>query len=369
MSGLEWKRAAGALLSWYRLHGRALPWRSSADPYAVLVSEFMLQQTRVETVIPYYERFLARFPTLEALAAAPLEQVLAAWEGLGYYRRARHLHAAAQVLVDVHGGRLPGDLAALRRLPGVGPYTAAALASIVYGRPVPALDGNIIRVMARILTEGGDVTRAATRRALAQGVAALQAHGHPGHINQALMELGAILCRPRSPGCARCPLQAVCRAFQAGDPEDFPARTARAPRPTEARAAALLVVCGRGVVLEQRPAHGLLAGLWELPAVVGHGPPAAAALARRFAAAGFAARPGRVLARRRWEFTHLTWDVELWRFEPLPGEGPGEGAAPPGGSGPFRIVPAERLAAFPMPVLMRRWLDSFGFAARKLPEL
>ncbi|MFO7246069.1 MAG: A/G-specific adenine glycosylase [Thermaerobacter sp.] len=383
----RWQQASSSLLAWYRRCGRALPWRTSPDPYAVLVSEFMLQQTRVDTVIPYFHRFLQRFPTLESLAAAPLEDVLAAWEGLGYYRRARHLHAAARAIVDRHGGRVPADPAELRRLPGVGPYTAAALASIIHGRPVPALDGNVIRVMARVLAEPGDVTRAPVRQALARAVEALQAHNHPGDVNQALMELGAVICRPRAPECGSCPLQAACEGWRRGDPERYPSRGARAAAPVEERAAALLVVPGAGVVLRRRPERGLLAGLWELPSVEGRGPGAAERLAALLARAGFGAVPGRVLERRRWVFSHLTWDVELWRFEPagaggnagpaaaLAAEGPDAG--PPGAAAPhpapagqeLECVPLDELARRPMPALMRRWLESFASSSINPPDL
>ncbi|HEX6989638.1 MAG TPA: A/G-specific adenine glycosylase [Bacillota bacterium] len=383
---VEWKQAAIALLAWYRRFGRKLPWRLTTDPYAILVSEFMLQQTRVETVIPYYHRFLRRFPTLGALAAAAEEDVLAAWEGLGYYRRARHLHATAQALVQHWQGRLPDDPAVLRGFPGVGAYTAAALASIVHGRRAAALDGNIVRVMARVTAEDDDVARAPVRRSLAQAVEALQAHGHPGDINQALMELGATICLPRAPDCGNCPLRATCAAHRGGHPERFPARGAPARKVTEQRAAALLVVPGRGVVLRRRPDGGLLAGLWELPSVPGHGPEAAADLTRLLAAAGFDANPRKVLARKRWAFSHRLWDMELWRFEPVlpraraataataaaaetagdqePGRESGQ-ACPDA----LEVVPLDEAPARPVPALMRRWLDEFGSSSLNLTEL
>jgi A/G-specific adenine glycosylase len=253
---------ARALLAWYDAHRRDLPWRADPDPYRVLLSEVMLQQTRVEVVVPYFHRFLARFPTVEALAAAEVEEVLGRWSGLGYYRRARLLHAAARRLA---AGGFPRTVDGLRELPGVGGYTAAAVASIAFGARVPALDGNVERVLARRLAFGGDPRRAAGRRALVEAALALLDPERPGDGNQALMELGATVCTPRRPACPRCPLAAGCAARAAGDPERWPPPRRR--RAVERRRLGVAVVAAGGrVLLFRRPDDSpLLAGTWELP--------------------------------------------------------------------------------------------------------
>jgi len=240
----------------------------------------MLQQTRVETVVPYWERFLARFPTLQALADAPPDDVLGAWAGLGYYRRARDLQRAAREVVARFGGALPADAEALRSLPGVGRYTAGAVASIAFDRPEPVVDGNVARVLARLRGVRDDVTSAAGSRRLWDEAAALARGPAPGDLNQALMELGATLCAPRAPRCLACPLTRFCDAFRAGDADVLPVRGARrAPLAVEA-VAALLVRDGRALAV-RRPAPGLFAGLWDLPGGdVARGETPAQALAR-----------------------------------------------------------------------------------------
>jgi A/G-specific adenine glycosylase len=211
-----------ALLDWYRANRRDLPWRATRDPYAIWISEAMLQQTRVETAIPYYERFLARFPDLQTLADADSDDVLGVWAGLGYYSRARNLHAAARIVVDEHAGELPDDAEALRSLPGVGRYTAGAVASIAFDRPEPVVDGNVSRVFARLRGIRDDVRKAATVRRLWEEAAALVRGPHPGDLNQALMELGARVCTPRAPRCPVCPVAHHCEAQRGGDAEALP---------------------------------------------------------------------------------------------------------------------------------------------------
>ena len=197
----------GALLGWYRRHKRDLPWRRTRDPYAIWLSETMLQQTRVETVIPYYERFLARFPSVQALAEAAPDEVSKLWSGLGYYSRARNLHAAARKVVDGYGGELPSDVAALQELPGIGRYTAGAVASIAFDRAAPIVDGNVARVLARLLDLRDDVSAPATQQRLWAEAEALARGPKPGDLNQSLMELGALICTPRAPKCLLCPLR------------------------------------------------------------------------------------------------------------------------------------------------------------------
>jgi A/G-specific adenine glycosylase len=253
-----------ALLRWYDAQRRDLPWRRTRDPWAIWISEAMLQQTRVETVIPYYERFLRRFPDVASLARAELDEVLGHWAGLGYYSRARHLKRAAELVMDRFAGEIPDEPARLRELPGVGRYTAGAVASIAFGRPEPVLDGNAARVLARLGAIRGDPSAPRTRERLWQEAARLARGPRPGDLNQALMELGARVCTPRRPRCELCPLARGCRARRAGDPEALPRRRRR-PRPRLLRGAgALLWRRGRALAV-RRPERGLLGGLWELP--------------------------------------------------------------------------------------------------------
>ena len=256
-----------ALVGWFARGHRDLPWRRTRDPYAVWVSEIMLQQTRVETVTPYFERWLRRFPTVRALAEAPLDDVLAEWAGLGYYARARNLHAAARDVVATYEGRFPSTAAGLRALSGVGEYTAGAIASIAFGEAAPIVDGNVVRVLARVDALDGAADDAQLRKRVWQRAAELvRADGGDaaGDFNQAMMELGATVCTPVSPGCSRCPLVAACRARAAGDPTAYPApKTKKAPRMVDA--VAVLVERDGKLLLVRRPPAGLWGGLWEPP--------------------------------------------------------------------------------------------------------
>lgn len=253
-----------ALLDWYKVNTRDLPWRSDLSPYRTWVSEIMLQQTQVDTVIPYFDRWMARFPDIHALAAADEQEVLSAWEGLGYYSRARNLHKAAQKLVNDFGGQLPGTSTELQRLPRIGLYTAGAIASIAFGEDVPAVDGNVRRVFARLFnvsvparsTEGEALLGALVREHLPPGRA--------GEFNQALMDLGALICKPKDPACKRCPIADACQARQLGLQNQRPVRVPRKKTPHLTVTAAVIRQNGR-VLLAQRPPDGLLGGLWEFP--------------------------------------------------------------------------------------------------------
>ncbi len=252
-----------ALLAFFDRSARDLPWRRTGDPYAIWVSEIMLQQTRVETVIPYYRDWLRRFPTVEALAEADESEVLKAWEGLGYYRRARNLHRGARVVRERFQGRLPGDSAALREIPGIGPYTAGAVASIAFGEAAPAVDGNVRRVLSRLFD-----LPAPSDTELRQLAGALVDPDRPGDFNQALMELGATVCTPRAPECGACPVASSCLALGRGTVAERPPARKRAPVPREVHAVAVLVsgpADALRLLVRQRPAEGLLAGLWEFP--------------------------------------------------------------------------------------------------------
>ncbi len=257
-----------SILAWFSQHKRAMPWRDHPDPYAVWVSEIMLQQTRVETVRSYFDRWMERFPTIESLAAADESEVLLAWQGLGYYSRARNLQRAARTLVLEHDGAMPSDPRELQKLPGIGPYTAGAVASIAFGVAAPAVDGNVIRVIARLARVESDVRRSAALKRIHSVAAALVDEAHPGDFNQALMELGSTVCTPRNPRCAKCPLVAHCEARAAGVQETLPMKSPPKAARVEERLAVIARAhtTGRYLVV-QRPETGLLAGLWEFPLV------------------------------------------------------------------------------------------------------
>jgi A/G-specific adenine glycosylase len=249
------------LLTWYEEQRRDLPWRATRDPYAIWVSEIMLQQTRVATVIPYYKRFLSRFPTLESLAAAPEEELLHAWSGLGYYSRARNMQRAARSVE----GSFPTSLAGVRSLPGIGAYTAAAVASIAFGLPHAAVDGNVLRVTARLLNDDGDISTADVRGRLTSFAGHLLDPERPGDFNQAMMELGATVCLPRQPRCLVCPVSEMCGARASGTQELVPVKSARS-EVVRIRRTVLIVEHGNELLLWQRPRDsGKLAGFWELP--------------------------------------------------------------------------------------------------------
>ncbi len=217
------RRVRRALLDWYDANKRDLPWRRTGDPYAILISEFMLQQTQVQTALPYYQRFLSAFPTVASLANADEEEVLREWAGLGYYSRARNLHAAAKKIVEEFGGKVPGSYAELLFLPGVGPYAAGAIASIAFGAAVPAVDANVIRVLSRLFVLPGLSKSPSLRKRVEEAASALVSPDRAGDFNQALMELGALVCRAASPKCEECPLAQMCKGFASGEPERYPA--------------------------------------------------------------------------------------------------------------------------------------------------
>lgn len=253
------------LLAWYRQARRAMPWRETTDPYRIWLSEVLLQQTRVDQAQPYYERFLQAFPTAKALADAELDEVLRVWEGLGYYSRARNLHRAARLIVEQHGGRVPDDYEAIRALPGVGPYTAAAVLSIAYGRPHAVLDGNVMRVLTRVFAIDDEVDRSRTRRRLQTLADALLPQAHPADFNQALMELGATVCTPANPACPACPLQTVCRAYEAQAQDRYPVKRKKSPVPHYDIAVGLVFNAQGALLIQRRPEDKMLGGLWEFP--------------------------------------------------------------------------------------------------------
>ena len=319
---------AEALLEWFAAHRRRLPWRENRDPYRVWIAEVMLQQTRVETAIPYYQRFLEQFPTVQALAGAPEVAVLKAWEGLGYYSRARNLQRAAREVVARYGGALPADPRALAALPGIGPYTAGAIAALAFNLPVAAVDGNVLRVMARALGIGEDVSRPAVQRTIAAAVEGLIPPGRAGSFIEALMELGALVCTPKSPRCVACPWQGACVAYRTGQAEFLPRRAART-RPRPVYGAVAVIARGERVLVLRRPAEGLLAGLWEFPwAEAASNEDAGPFLAEAVAGdLGLAVQVERELAPVRHVFSHLEWRLRVFLCRWLAGTGQNPGGA------------------------------------------
>ena len=279
-SRLDYIAIRRALLAWFRANARELPWRGTGDPYAVWVSEIMLQQTQIATVTPFYQRFIEAFPTVLHLAQAPLERVLELWSGLGYYRRARHLHQAAQNLAQHFGGRLPEEYASLRTLPGIGDYTAKAILSIAFNQPYAVLDGNVARVAARLCCLRGNLHQPQFRRTVEAELDGLLSRREPGNFNQALMELGQTICLPRGPRCSACPLAKWCGGYRTGNPEAFPL-----PRPRRAAESHYLAVGvlrrGTRVAMARGLADGLMDDLWNFPAAFGGHPCGSAGISAR----------------------------------------------------------------------------------------
>ena len=347
------------LLDFFARSARPMPWRETRDPYAIWVSEIMLQQTRVETVIPYFRSWMDRFPTVEALSEAPEAEVLKEWEGLGYYSRARNLHRAASVVRERHGGRLPADLGQLRSLPGVGDYTAGAVGSIAFGLRAPAVDGNVRRVVARLM----DWPDPRGKR-LRETVAAWVPEHAPGDFNQALMELVATVCTPRSPRCEVCPLAELCAARGAGTVRARPVARKRAPVRREERVVAVLAVRRDGpprFALQRRPDTGLLAGMWEFPsaALEAETEPETAVLAL----AGDTRHPGaapRPLSPVPHAFTHLQVTYRPYLLSAGP-----ESAPPPGAE----WFTPDQIGALPLPVAQQSIVETALAALESEPPL
>ncbi|MBS6204572.1 MAG: A/G-specific adenine glycosylase [Firmicutes bacterium] len=262
-------RIAPPLLAWYDENRRILPWREKPEPYRVWVSEIMLQQTRVEAVKPYFARFMEHLPDVESLAAAEEDELLKLWEGLGYYSRARNLKAAAQQIVEQHGGKMPSEYHDLIKLKGIGSYTAGAISSIVFGHPVPAVDGNVLRVIMRLLADDSDISEASVRKRVEEDLKPVMPKDRPGDFNQALMELGATVCLPNgAPKCAECPWKTFCRAGIEESWQQYPKKAVKKPRTVEYRTI-LVIRDGHRAVIRRRPNKGLLAGMYEFPSLLG----------------------------------------------------------------------------------------------------
>ncbi len=298
------------LLEWYEGAKRDLPWRRTKDPYRIWLSESMLQQTRVETVIPYYGRFLERFPTLRALAVADEQDVLREWAGLGYYARARHLKRAAQQMLREHEGNVPRDAAALRALPGIGRYTSGAIRSIAFDEPAAIVDANVRRVIARLVAASAPSDAVIWTKA-----EELVPDDMPGRFNQALMELGATLCTPRNPNCPACPLRQSCRAASSGDPERYPAPRQKKP-PRELALTSGIVKRGPKLLMLRRPSKGILGGLWEVPTEEGTSVQALVDTLRD--RTGLETQPGEPLGTVSHQLSHRAFALDLFTLVLLP---------------------------------------------------
>ena len=354
-----------SLLDWYGQKKRGLPWRRVADPYPIWLSEIMLQQTRVETVVSYWTRFLSFFPTVQSLADAPEQAVLKAWEGLGYYSRARNLKRCAERLVAEYGGAFPNTIEALQKLPGIGPYTAGAIASIAFGVPTPAIDGNVERVLSRLLGIREDVGIPSVRRYLFEQAKNLIPKDRPGEFNQALMELGSLVCQP-APKCDQCPVGSFCDACGAGDADALPVKQKKAPQREVARGVALVFYQKK--VLLYRRTERLLQGLWCYPGFDGIASgktfdgikscmavderksgeiisevKSGEAVEKELRALGISARFIQNVGQARHAFTHIIWNMELLHFE-------ADSASCPEG---WRWADEKEIALLPLPTAVR----------------
>ncbi|MCW1928441.1 A/G-specific adenine glycosylase [Bhargavaea beijingensis] len=328
MKPLNWKEDfRGALTGWYRAEKRDLPWRRTRNPYHIWISEVMLQQTRVDTVIPYYARFTERFSDMKELAYAPEEELMKMWEGLGYYSRARNLQSAVREAYETYG-EVPADPEKFGKLKGVGPYTEGAVMSIAYGIPAPAVDGNVMRVLSRVLLIDEDIAKPKTRRIFEEAVMELIDKDDPSSFNQGLMELGAVVCTPRRPKCLLCPVRELCGAYHEGREEELPVKSKKKKQQSFPHIV-IAVHDGEGRwLMEQRPEDGLLAGMWQFPTAETADPEEAVRIVSE--RHGLTVGPIDEAVRFRHVFTHRIWEVTAYTAS-VP-----DGGTPEGRSGWFR---------------------------------
>ena len=340
--------ASGRLLHWFAGARRSLPFRQEPTPYHIWVSEIMLQQTRVSAVLPYYTRFITALPDIASLAACGEDELHKLWEGLGYYSRVRNMQKAAQAVVRQYGGCLPADYKALLALPGIGPYTAGAIASLAFGLPEVAVDGNVLRVFSRLLADEGDITRPEVKARLTEAVRAWQPPGAPGPYNEAIMELGALVCLPGAPRCGECPLRDLCKAYERGIAATLPNKAPQKPRKTE-QYTVLVVNSGDRVLLVRRPQKGLLAGLWQpllLPGWLNYED------ARQVLEECLGCSPAlRELPPARHVFTHREWHMRGWQCS-FPEK------APPPTDGLF-VTKEQQQAGYPLPSAFDAYRSAF----------
>ncbi|WMM32478.1 A/G-specific adenine glycosylase [Shouchella clausii] len=335
------------LIEWYQAHKRELPWRESSDPYHIWVSEIMLQQTRVDTVIPYYEQFMRKFPEMEDLAYAEEEEILKVWEGLGYYSRVRNLQAAVREVVEHYGSVVPDTRKEIEQLKGVGPYTAGAILSIAYAKAEPAVDGNVMRVLSRVFCMEDDIGKPQTRKKHEAILYELIDKSDPSSFNQGLMELGALVCTPTSPGCLLCPVRTQCLAYERGQQERLPIKMKKKKAKSIELESFLLKTEKGELLIEKRPDKGLLAGLWQLPVLEGRFDPGERQqkLAEKY---HIEAEPSAANFQVKHIFSHLIWEIELY-----------VGRANRNGELPAncRIIKAEELEQYAFPVSQQKLLN------------
>jgi len=307
---MQKKQFQNDLITWFHEEKRDLPWRRTADPYQIWISEIMLQQTRVDTVIPYYKRFIEKFPTLNDLAHADEEVLLKQWEGLGYYSRARNLQAGVREVAEKYGGTVPGNRKEISALKGVGPYTAGAVLSIAFGLPEHAVDGNVMRVLSRILLIEEDIAKPKTRKVFEEAVTELISHEDPSAFNQGMMELGALICTPTSPKCLLCPVREHCAAFHEGRQNELPVKT-KAKASKAVNYAMVAIHKGDSLLMEKRSSTGLLANMWQFPLLEVPESISAAEVEERLSEQfkGLVARAEKITSFKH-VFSHLTWNVD-----------------------------------------------------------
>lgn len=340
------------LLQWYELNHRQLPWRQNKDPYHILVSEIMLQQTRVDTVIPYYERFMKWFPTVKDFAEAEEEKILKSWEGLGYYSRVRNLHSAIKEVSESYGGEIPSNKEEISKLKGIGPYTAGAVLSIAYGKPEPAVDGNVMRVYSRIFKIQEDIAKPATRKIFEQRVNETISHQDPSSFNQALMELGALICTSTSPKCLNCPVKNHCKAFDEGIQDQLPIKSKLKKGKLNYYVSVIVENENKDILIQKRPDKGLLAGLWEFPMFELTNPKNHVELQLKLE---FEKQYGKELTNLiplgeiKHVFSHLTWEVQVYSAQDLNKEINGV------------WVKEKELANYTLPIPVQKMYEIFVF--------
>ena len=330
------------LLAWYRENARVLPWRESPEPYRVWISEIMLQQTRVEAVKPYFERFMRELPGVRELALAEDDRLMKLWEGLGYYSRARNLKKAAVIACENYGGELPADYGSLLKLPGIGSYTAGAIASIAFGLPEPAVDGNVLRVLSRVLASREDISRQAVKKQMENLVRSVMPRKNPGEYNQALIETGALICVPNgAPKCGECPMESLCLACRNGLTEEIPVKPAKKARRCEDRTI-FIIETDTMAAIRKRPEKGLLASLYELPSLEGRADSQEAM--EVFEIPEELMESEEILPEARHIFSHVEWHMRgiRIRLKALPDWAPGEGR-------PFFVKKVELESRYPLP--------------------
>ncbi|MGC4377007.1 A/G-specific adenine glycosylase [Fictibacillus sp. Mic-4] len=344
LNDFEIERFQSNLIDWYKENHRKLPWRKTRDPYKIWVSEVMLQQTRVDTVIPYFNHFIDQFPTLRSLAEADEEKVLKAWEGLGYYSRIRNLQTAVKEVCENYNGQVPNTSKEISKLKGVGPYTAGAILSIAYNVPAPAVDGNVMRVLSRILFIKEDIAKAKTRTIFEEAASEMISISDPSSFNQALMELGALICTPKSPACLICPVQHYCRAFSEGLQNELPIKKKKL-KIKEIDIGAIILRNKQGqYLIHKRPNEGLLANLWEFPntPLLKRGKGSKEEIARFLEKEwGIQAKIGDYISNLDHVFSHLKWNIQIFEGELLSSFESNERT---------KLVTLEEMEAYPFPV-------------------